>query len=80
MKLCKDCRWVGWYRESFGHDRPDNAYCRHETSLKPERTNLVTGHVTPVEPLSCTQVRWSLDKQHCGEAGRYWEPVVAGFG
>ena len=79
MKLCKDCRWVGWYTLSQGPDNSGNAFCTHPTSVRPAKTNLVTGAVVPAEPLPCSIVRWSFVKTQCGEDGQYWEPVAVGF-
>jgi hypothetical protein len=74
LKLCKDCRWVDWYLPTLGKDIPGNAMCRHPTSIRPARTNLITGAVRPAESASCTEVRQSLVKDRCGEVGQCWEP------
>jgi hypothetical protein len=81
MKLCKDCRWA----ELRVNGQPDDEFawrCNHSSSVRPSDLNPVTGVAPPDrQNFSCWLVRGlsrGVDRDWCGPAGRFWEPI--GFG
>jgi len=68
-KFCKDCRFVS--REG---STPFTWLCTREKSVRPPRTDLVTGEVQPPEQMSCHETR--SFRENCGQAGQYWEPLT----
>jgi hypothetical protein len=67
VKLCKDCKWI----------RPPTArpMCAHPSSVLRGELSLVTGKITPGQPLNCEEARYDyLFGNYCGSQGKHWEP------
>ena len=71
MKLCQDCRWIAWVRQTprgFSRDGVDEGHCHH-----PKSALKVTDYVTGAEAVEYPSCQLARTIGACKPEGLLWE-------